>query len=192
MKKILILIIALCSTAIFAAKGTMNVDTKTSKVKWIATKVTGSHDGHIKLKKGNLVFKDRELVGGELVIDMGTITCDDVKSAEYNKKFVAHLNNDDFFSVTKFKTAKLVVKSARLGKGGHFDVTADLTIKGITKPIMFRANINHGKNGVVADAEIKFNRTHYGIKYGSGSYFTDLGDKMIHDDVVLKVKLSAK
>jgi len=186
------LIIAMLCTATFAAKGSMSIDTTASKLQWNATKVSGSHNGQIKLKEGSLVFRDRDLVGGEFVIDMSSITCDDIESKEYNKKMVNHLNSDDFFSVNKFKTAKLVIKSSRLGKGGHFDVEGDLTIKGITKPVMFKANINHAKKGVTAIAEIKFNRTHYGIKYGSGSFFTDLGDKMIHDDVVLKVKLSAK
>lgn len=192
MKKILMLIIAMLTTSVFAAKGSVKIDTEASKLQWNATKVTGAHNGHIKLKEGTLVFRDRDLVGGEFTIDMGTITCDDIDSKEYNKKFVDHLNNDDFFAVNKHKTAKLVIKSSRLGKGGHFDVEGDLTIKGVTKPIMFRANINHVKKGVKADAEIKFNRTHFGIKYGSGSFFKGLGDKMIHDDVVLKVKLASK
>ncbi len=192
MKKIMTLILALCTFSVFAADQNLKVDTKTSTLDWKATKVTGAHNGKVSIKSGSLNFKSGDLVGGEFVIDMTSITCEDIDNPEYNKKLVNHLKSDDFFSTSKFKTAKLVIKSARLGKGGHFDVEGDLTIKGITKPIMFKANVERKDKTATATAEIKFNRAHYDIKYKSGSFFQDLGDKLIHDDVNLTVKLSAK
>jgi polyisoprenoid-binding protein YceI len=192
MKKLITLLLAFFAVSALAAPANMDVDLKKSKLEWKATKVTGAHEGHIALKSGSLVMEGNSLKGGEFVIDMTTIVCTDIGSAEYNKKFVNHLNSDDFFSVTKHKTAKLKINNSRLGKGGHYDVFADLTIKGVTKPIIFKANVSKKDGKVVADATVKFNRTHYGIKYGSGSFFKGLGDKMIHDDVVLKVKLTSK
>jgi len=192
MKKIMTLIIALSTFSIFAADKKLAVDTSASTLEWKATKVTGGHNGKVKIKSGSLNFKDSDLVGGEFVIDMTTISCDDIDNPEYNKKLVNHLKNDDFFSVDKFDTAKLVIKSARLGKGGHYDVEADLTIKGITKPVMFKANVENKSGGATATANVKFNRAHYDVKYNSGSFFKDLGDKLIHDDVEMTVKLSAK
>ena len=192
MKKIMTLILALSTFSVFAADKTLSVNTKASTLDWKATKVTGAHNGKLTIKSGSLKLKDGDLVGGEFVVDMTSITCEDIGSAEYNKKFVNHLHSDDFFNTSKFKTAKLVIKSARLGKGGHYDVEGDLTIKGITKPIMFKANVDKKGETATATADIKFNRAHYDIKYKSGSFFKDLGDKLIHDDVNLKVKLSAK
>ncbi|WP_127718463.1 YceI family protein [Halobacteriovorax sp. HLS] len=175
----------------FAATS-LSVDSSKSKVEWFATKVTGAHNGKVEIKSGNLIMNGNSLEGGEFVIDMTKITCDDIESKEYNTKFVNHLHSDDFFSTSKFKTAKLVITNSRLGKGGHYDVFADLTIKGIKKPVIFRANVSKDGKVVTADAEIKFNRTHYDIKYKSGSFFQGLGDKLIHDDVKLKVKLTTK
>ena len=185
------LILSLFISTTFGATK-LAVDSTKSEVNWFATKVTGAHNGKVELKSGTLVMDGNSLEGGEFVIDMTNITCDDIDSKEYNTKFVNHLHSDDFFSTNKFKTAKLVITSSRLGKGGHYDVFADLTIKGIKKPVIFRANVSTKGKIVSADAEIKFNRTHYDIKYGSGSFFKGLGDKMIHDDVVLKVKLTSK
>ncbi len=192
MKKIMTLILALSTFSVFAASKNLSVDTSASTLDWKATKVTGAHNGKVGIKSGNLKFEGDDLVGGEFIIDMTSITCEDIGREKANKKFVNHLNSDDFFSTSKFKTAKLVIKSSRLGKGGHYDVEGDLTIKGITKPVMFKANVDSKGKTATATADIKFDRTDYNIKYKSGSFFKDLGDKLIHDDVNLTVKLSAK
>jgi hypothetical protein len=44
---------------------------------------------------------------------------------------------------------------------------------------------------VTATGQITFDRTKFEIKYRSGSYFEDLADKMIYDEVKLDVKLVA-
>jgi hypothetical protein len=67
-----------------------------------------------------------------------------------------------------------------------YSVTADLTIKGKTEPVKFELNVA----GTTATAALKVNRTKYDIKYGSGSFFSDLGDKTISDDFDLNVKLA--
>ena len=192
MKKIILICMSLFMTTVIASEKKVEVALKKSSVEWHAKKVSGAHYGNVSIKSGFLKMKGGQLAGGEFVIDMTTFTCTDISSKEYNEKFVNHLNSDDFFSVKKHSTAKLLITESRLGKGGHFDVFANLTIKGITKPVIFRANVSNKKDQLFADAEITFNRTHYGIKYGSGSFFSDLGDKMINDDVVLKVKLQTK
>ncbi len=177
-------------TNIKVVKKVVPINVAKSSVKWTGRKVTGQHTGHVKVKKGQLEFMGQDLVGGSFVIDMTSITCTDLKDKDYNKKLVGHLKSDDFFSVEKHKEAKLKIKSVMMGKGGHYDVNGDLTIKGITKPIMFMVNlIPKGKN-ITAKTQIKFNRVHYNIKYNSGSFFKGLGDKMIYDDVVVDVKLT--
>jgi polyisoprenoid-binding protein YceI len=68
---------------------------------------------------------------------------------------------------------------------GVFAVTADLTIKGISNPVSFDLATTANS----ATANVKINRTKYGIKYGSGSFFDNLGDKVIYDDFDLTVNL---
>ena len=171
-------------------KKTFKVNATKSKVVWVGKKVTGEHQGTVNVKSGSLKYDGTSLVGGEFVIDMTTINTTDL-SGEWKDKLDGHLKNDDFFSTDKHKTAKLVIKDAQLGKGGHYDVTGDLTIKGITKPIMFKANLTQKGKYLTAKADIKFNRVDYGVKHKSGKFFENLGDKMIYDDVELKVSLSA-
>ena len=171
---------------------TLKVDTSSSKLVWTGTKVTGKHWGEVKVKSGNLKYKGPDFVGGEFVIDMGSINVKDIENPEWNKKLENHLKNGDFFDVGNHKEAKLVIKDVMFGKGGVYNITADLTIKGITKTILFDANVDKMKNGIKATADIKFDRTKFDIKYKSGNFFKGLGDKMIHDEVSMKVTLVAK
>jgi polyisoprenoid-binding protein YceI len=167
----------------------VEIDPATSKIVYLGKKVTGEHTGEVKLQSGSLEFDAKNnFTGGEFVADMTTINNTDLKDAEYNKKLVGHLNSDDFFATEKFKTATFKTTSVKKVKGDNYTVTGDLTIKGKSNPVTFNADAT--KTG--ATAVIKFDRTKYDIKYGSGQFFQGLGDKMINDEVQLTVTLTVK
>lgn len=164
------------------------VDLKKSSLSWTGYKVTGKHSGSIMLKSGELKFEGSKLIGGSFEIDMNTIACTDL-TGEYADKLVGHLKADDFFGTANHPVAKFQMTSAGPQGKDLYKITGNLTIKGITKPIKFNATVKE-ENGVkVADALIKIDRTEYDIKYGSGSFVEDLGDKTIYDEFDLSVKL---
>jgi len=166
----------------------LNADVSKSSLKWNAKKVSGEHYGEIKLKEGKFTVKDDQIVSGNFVIDMQTITCEDLKSPEWNKKLIDHLNSDDFFSVSKFNTSLLSnVKSAKF-QGGKATAEADLTIKGQTYPVKFDVV----KGGNTYKAKIIVDRTKYDIRYGSGKFFENLGNNMIYDEFTLDVTIVTK
>jgi len=168
-------------------------DINSSKVEWKGYKVTGSHYGTIDVKEGNLDFDaDGNLTGGMVVIDMNTIVTNDL-SGEYADKLVGHLKSDDFFGVAAHPTSSLkITKVAAKGTPGDYKVTADLTIKGITKPVKFYANVSEKDGMKVATADLTVDRSEYNVQYGSGSFFSSLGDKTIYDEFELSVKLVVK
>lgn len=179
--------------ALFVAAGTLTataqnvtkeVKAAESKVNWKAYKVTGSHEGDVKLQSGTLVFNGDKLVGGTFVVDMTTINTTDM-SGEYKNKLDGHLKSDDFFGVAKFPTSKLVIKTATAKSKNAYTVTGDLTIKGKTLPITFEMAVYGSK----ANATLKVDRTKYDVRYGSGSFFDGLGDKTIYDEFDLVVDL---
>ncbi|MCV9933434.1 YceI family protein [Flavobacterium sp. LS1R47] len=178
----LALVVALSSVSINAQ--TKKVDVKTSTVKWVGKKVTGEHSGTVNLKDGALVFKGKKLAGGTFTVDMTSINATDL-SGEYQGKLNGHLKADDFFGTEKFPTAKLVFKTIGAKATDVYTVTADLTIKGITKPVTFDITVN----GNTATTAFKVDRTKYDIKYNSGNFFENLGDKTINDDFELTVAL---
>ena len=84
------------------------VKVKTSRIQWKANKVMGSHEGDISLQSGELIYEDGNLVGGNFVMDMTSLTCTDL-SGEYKGKLEGHLKSNDFFSVESHSTAELVI-----------------------------------------------------------------------------------
>lgn len=176
---------------------TYKVDVAKSDVKWHAKKVTGEHMGTIALKSGQMLVNGNKITGGTFVIDMNSIACTDIKDAEYNKKLVGHLKSDDFFSVEKHNTATFKITGVKpIAKAAagqpNYTVTGDLTIKGITNPISFPATVSV-KDGVAsAKADVTINRAKYDVRYGSNSFFDDLGDKAIYDDFVVTLDVTAK
>jgi polyisoprenoid-binding protein YceI len=136
------------------------------------------------LKEGNLVFSGKKVTGGNFVVDMTSLTATDLQG-EYQGKLNGHLKADDFFGTEKFPTAKLVFKKVVAKSANVFTVTGDLTIKGITKPITFDLATTANS----ATTKFMVDRTKYDIKYGSGTFFSSIGDKAIADEFELDVTL---
>jgi len=153
------------------------IKTENSKVVWKGYKVTGSHQGVIAIKSGQLTFNDNELTGGDFTIDMSTITNTDLEG-EYKEKLEGHLKSDDFFGVEKFPTANLIFTKVKSTGKNSYQVTADITIKGKTDIVTFDVSIYGNK----ANVSLKIDRTKFDVRYGSTSFFDGLKDKAIYDD----------
>ena len=162
------------------------VDPKASKVAWKGEKVTGGHTGTIQLKEGTIILDEGKLTGGTFTIDMTTIDSDEDLS-----KLEGHLKSDDFFGVEKFPTSTFTITEVVDQGPRGYNVTGDITIKGITKEIEFDAKVEDTDKGIKATAEIELDRSEFDVKYGSGSFFDGLGDKLIYDDFNLTIELVA-
>lgn len=171
----------------------VNVNTEESYIVWKGYKVTGSHHGKVMIKNGELSLDDAGmLTGGGFEIDMATITCEDLEG-EWSQKLVGHLKSDDFFGVEKYPTAKFVITEVvSRGKPGEYKIVGDLTIKETTKEIKFNTVVTEEAGKRVATADITIDRSEYNVRYGSGSFFDNLGDKTIYDEFELSVNLVAK
>lgn len=185
-KTILAAMILFASVNLMAQK--VEIDTEKSSIEWLGKKVTGEHSGTIAMKEGHVVMKGDQLSGGTFIIDMNSIVNTDIEDAEYKAKLEGHLKSDDFFGVEKFPSAKLEIKSSTPFKDNKATVTAHLTIKETTLPIEFEVE----KSESQMMATVIVDRSKYDVRYGSGSFFEGLGDKMIYDDFTLMVTLALK
>lgn len=179
------LAIAFAFTTNISAQTAKKINTNESKVNWVGKKLTGQHSGTINLKEGSLVFKGKNLVGGNFTVDMTTINTTDLKAGEGKENLDGHLKADDFFGVEKFPMATLVFKKIGVKSPNVYVVNADMTIKGITKEV----NFDLAFNKKTATTKFMVDRTQYGIKYKSKSVFSDLGDKFVDDNFELAVNL---
>ncbi len=183
LKSIALAVVVALSTVTVSAQ-TKKVDASKSTINWVGKKVTGQHNGTVNLKSGTLVYKGKKLAGGNFVVDMTSLTSTDLQG-EWQGKLNGHLKADDFFGTEKFPTSTLVFKKVVAKGANNYVVTADLTIKGITKPISFDLATTANS----ATTKFNIDRTKYDIKYGSGNFFSNLGDKTIADEFELEVAL---
>ena len=193
MKKILLSLV-LCFAIIFAFAIKPHVDnvrvsSSNSTIKWTGSKIASSHEGNVNIAKGVLAIEHGNLVGGEFSIDMNSIICTDLKADKGGNKIVKHLKNEDFFNVEEFPLAIIRIVRAVKSEGNMYDILAELTIKGITNPIKFQANVDVNGKNFQATANMKIDRTKWDVKYGSGSFFDNLGDKAILDKIEFDIFL---
>lgn len=168
--------------------GNYPVNTSTSQIQWKARKVTGAHEGTVNLKTGNLEFSNGQLSGGYFEIDMRSIAVTDL-TGDMKGKLEGHLKSDDFFGVEQFPTALFKISSVvSRGTAGEYKISGTATIKGKTKEIRFNARVNEQSG--IATADIELDRTDFDVRYGSGSFFDNLGDKTIYDEFNITVNLA--
>jgi len=163
------------------------VDVNKSTLKWHGEKVTGEHFGLINLKSGSIQMKNNQIAGGKFVIDMNSIACTDLTDATYNAKLVNHLKSDDFFGVAKHPEAMIVIVKSTPFVNNEATVEANLTIKNITQPVTFKVK----QDGKAYLADLVVDRSKFNVRYGSGSFFDNLGDNMIYDEFKMSVRIEA-
>lgn len=169
------------------AQNKLTADTTKTTLLWLGEKVTGQHTGTIKLQSGWMNWQDNKITSGEFNIDMNSL-----KETDNNKMLLGHLKSDDFFGVAKYSVSKLVITGSTPFDKGSATVSGTLTIKDISKPIEFKATSQKKDDGTWFFANIILDRTKYNIRYGSGSFFDNLGDKTIYDEFKLKINLLVK
>ena len=150
----------------------------------------------MKLADGWVILQKDSIIGGKLIFDMSSIQNTDIESPEWKAKLEQHLMNEDFFFVDSFPNAILEIKDhvqVKDDKAGQSNqIFADLTIRGITHPINLPLEISQNDSSYSAEGTIDINRTLFNIQYKSGTFFEDLGDRMIYDDFTVQFSLQAK
>ena len=171
------------------------VDTKASTLEWYAEKVSGKHNGIIQLLSGD-IKNDHGHLSGTFEIDMNSIEDKEMEAGKGKTKLETHLKSADFFDAAKFPTAKFVITSVApltgvKAGGPNFTVKGMLTIKDKTNEISFDALIKLEQNKLSCSGSAIVDRSKFDIKYGSKTFFADIGDKMINDEFTIKLNVVA-
>ncbi|SHJ94048.1 YceI family protein [Epilithonimonas mollis] len=170
------------------------IDTMNSKAEWKGFKVVKSdntsHIGTLKFESGEVTVKDNKLESGQFVIDMTSIENEDLKDAESNGKLLGHLKSADFFDVEKFPTASFeITKISEAPSGSDYNTVLDgnLTLKGITKPAVFNANVKIKDGELTIATEPKdINRDEFGIIFQMPA-----AEGLIKNEINVQMKVKA-
>ena len=171
---------------IATADNIYNIETTQSQITWTGREVsTSSHYGTLDFVSGNFEISNGAIVNGEFIVDMTSINNQDMEG-DSKARLEGHLKSDDFFSVESYPTAVILINSSELISDGKWNVSADLSIKGFTHPVNFE--MISSEDGW--SANLVFDRSKYDVRFRSGSFFENLGDKLIYDDIELSVNLT--
>ncbi|MHC9088537.1 YceI family protein [Tenacibaculum sp. IMCC1] len=163
-----------------------------SSVAWKGSKPTGSHNGVVSLSKGTLEIENGNVKSGEFIIDMTTISCEDLKAGDGKEDLEKHLKNADFFDVEKFPTAKFQVATSEV-KDGKVHVTGNLTLRDVTKSVTIPATITEADDMVTFKSDtFSIDRTDFGVTYKSKKIDAALKDKFINDLMEISFEIKAK
>ena len=171
-------------------QGIYSVHIDKSELSWIGKELsTKIHTGSLNISNGIIQVGDDNSVSGNIIINMSTINVTDLqgRSKEMLEK---HLRSADFFEVENYPEAQINFKSKSFNKlVNQISFEGDLTIKDITNPISFNATLIESSPYLKANAILSFDRSKYDVRFRSGSFFENLGDKLILDDIDVNIKL---
>lgn len=187
MKNIFIFLALILVSCNMNAQEKFTADRDKTTLSWLGEKVMGQHTGTVKLLSGWINWQNNIITAGEFLIDMKTIKDDDNSA-----RLEGHLKSDDFFGVDKFPVSKLVITGSESFEKGTAVVKGNLTIKETTLPVEFKATIQKSEEGMWFYSNIIVDRSKYNVRYGSGSFFSNLGNNLIYDEFKVKVNLLVK
>ncbi len=164
---------------------TVNVDEST--IEWQGFKPTGSHKGTINIETGTFTTNDGKIQSGSFVIDMSSI-----KESEDNARLEGHLKSADFFDVENFPIAGFEITGLEV-KADNIILSGNLTLKDTTNNVTFPVTVVLEDDTLTLSSEVfTIDRSKWNVRYGSKSFFDNLKDKFINDDIELKIVIKAK
>ena len=173
------------------------VDIEDSTVTWEAEKsfVDGYSDkGFIPVSTGTVSVSAGIVSNATVTLNTAEITATETSNTSVGvDRLTSHLRSEDFFATDEFPEAEFVITDVQAvdGSDTQYDVTGDLTIKGETNEITFPTIIGSINGELAITGTTIINRTEWGFRYGSPSFFNDLGDSAIADDVSVTINLVA-
>ena len=171
---------------------TYMANTEESMIAWKGFKPTGEHNGTIAIKEGKVSVNNDAIESGKFTIDMGSLSVLDIpEDDEDNAKLSGHLKSADFFDIETYPNANFEVTGIETVDGKTM-LSGNLTMKDATNNISFPVTTEvNGDMMTLTSETFTIDRSKWNIKYGSKSFFDNLGDKFINDDIELKVTLVA-
>ena len=170
-----------------------------SYLKWRGFKsyVASEHIGTIGVQAGTLAVAGNQLVGGTIIIDMNSISNEDIEDEGKRGYLEGHLKSDAFFFVDSFPTAVFEIVEVRKESADAATsvVVGNLTIRGITNSIEFPADVTV-EEGIVHFSAPTFSidRTKWNVKYHDSEDATiaeTLKEDMIDHSIELTINVSA-
>lgn len=187
-KLILIALLGIAQTAVFAQPTNWTVDPVHSFVKFSVSHMTiSSVDGLFKTFSGTMTSPAKDFNNAKInfTIDVNSISTD-------NDMRDKHLKSDDFFNAEKYPNITFVSTSFKKYKANTYMLQGNLTIRNITKkvtiPVVYGGTIKdpYGLMRAGFKGAGKISRKEYGLLYNK---LTEAGGAIVGDEVTFTVNV---
>ncbi|MGB6035798.1 MAG: sodium-translocating pyrophosphatase, partial [Cryomorphaceae bacterium] len=166
-----------------ALNGSYSISPQNSQFRWVGKKVTGQHSGTLD-SRGEVIFEENKLISGNIEVDMTSIKVLDIKDAKSNADLTGHLMSDDFFGVENYPGATLRIGGSKMvNEEGVYSFEARLTMKDKTSNVKGEYRVVEADGTHKIEGGFTFDRTQHDVKFRSAAFYSDLGDKLIYDEV---------
>jgi polyisoprenoid-binding protein YceI len=175
--------------------GWREIDPLESRLEWVGRNLLNKHHGQIALKRGKLHFVQGEVAGGEVTLDMRSMTCQDLAGDPLHDVLIAHLKSHDFFDVDLYPEARFVITSTQRAADAspgapNLTVHGELELKGVSRAVEFVATTGITAEGKAAvQSAFAIDRTQWNVIYGSGKYFRNLGGHLVNDLIEIQLRI---
>lgn len=168
------------------------VNTDSSTITWTGYKPTGSHHGNISIESGVFNTNSNAIESGTFLIDMKSIQVKDIPvEEESHAKLTGHLKSPDFFDVEQFPSAAFEVTGFETVEGKTM-LSGNLKMKDVVNNITIPVSMSQdGETYTITSETFTIDRSKWNVQYGSKSFFDNLGDKFINDDIELQLNVTA-
>lgn len=154
-----------------------------SRLTWTGHAELGSYapTGSVQLGAATFRCAAGRLRAAQVTVDLTSLAHDNAQLQE-------HLRGEDFFDVARFPRAEFRLQSATATEARGL-----LTVRGVTQPVVFPYTLTRDANGQLRlRGTLSLDRTRFGIRYNSRSFFADLGDQAIRNDFQLTFDVVAQ
>ena len=144
----------------------------------------GKHEGEITIQNGFLLTQNNVLSGGDIKVDMNTITVTDIPETDPIpiRNLTNHLKSPDFFDVDKYPYSNFQITKVEPTLNGKFQISGLLDLKGISNPVLFEAEqISEDR----FSASLEIDRFDWDIAY-SGSW---IDRTLVDREIQLRIEI---
>jgi polyisoprenoid-binding protein YceI len=170
--------------------GSYKIDPIHSRIGFFArhamiTKVRGSFDEF----EGGGVFDATNPENSSLELTIKTASID-TRNADRD----GHLRSNDFFDMEKYPEITFKSTQVKVVDSTHFDVTGDLTVKDVTRPLTVPLEFTgsavdpFGNHRIGLEGSTEINRKDWGVNWNA---VLEAGGLLVSDKVTLEVEISA-
>jgi polyisoprenoid-binding protein YceI len=163
------------------------VDPAHSEVSFRVRHLTGRVRGHFKEFSTSLMADPAQLTTGSVSVEVKTASVN-----TENEKRDTHLRGPDFFDVEKFPV--MTFKSTKVESNGKdLALSGDLTIRGVTKPVVLKGTFNGkvvdpwGKERLGFEVSTTIDRRDFGLVWNK----LVEGSSLVGDEVTIDIAIEA-